>query len=386
MKYYDLLLVVGSFRRSSIFLPVIKYLSTDFNIAVLSGFNVNPSEENKTSQTDQLFFQLCHELGAEIVDAVEAIAADIAIIPQWPYLNEQIAYLKGLNINKYYWMPGLTMGNYQFEFLGDLKPDKILVIDKDLYQFRLNIRKEERSFEKIPLLETGMPFKQYPVFTSWGIDYLLASPTPLSLPTSKDRLSFLQCVNTLLNKIPDGDVVAYKPHNADERYDYIVNHRLINFVEKFSSIKLDKLLVGIFKYIPFKNRPGFFANLYIELQIVGLYRDVMSRIVRLNSITPHYNISLETFLPNVKKGLITGRSNSIWHALLLNLPVYNCADDEKIKVPKEKMNFYSMQYFGVPYCRHELAFDTAYFQKVDDRVRNVDFVAELKADLLAGRE
>ena len=83
----------------------------------------------------------------------------------------------------------------------------------------------------------------------------------------------------------------------------------------------------------------------------------MKRVVNLRELTKWHNLNLELFLPDVKKGLITGRSNSIWHGLFLKKPTFNCIDRNKPYYSEIKMHKYSMKYLDVHGNYNNINFD-----------------------------
>ena len=119
----------------------------------------------------------------------------------------------------------------------------------------------------------------------------------------------------------------------------------------------------------------------LEILIIQKYEKMMEKVVMLSRLTPYHNFNLELFLPNVKKGLITGRSNSIWHGLYNKLPVYNCVSDETKSVSVEKMHSYNMSYFNVDSCEGGLSFDKEKYDIIDNTTRKSDFVKFLDLEL-----
>jgi len=218
-----------------------------------------------------------------------------------------------------------------------IKVDKLLIMDLDLYHYRLSVRQEERNFDIQPekLIEIGIPFAKYPVLPDMGIDYLWANPTPLSLPGSIDRLEYLECVLSLIEKIPTDCLIALKPHNAVEHHDYIVNPVAVALLKYQLIRRIVKKIYMHVRMISQKFENNLLKNIFLHLCIAYIYLDILNRARPLKELTPYHNFSLELMLPQVKKGLITGRSNSIWHGLFINLPVYNCVDKSRIKESKQ---------------------------------------------------
>lgn len=382
MNRFDLVLILNTFRRVTPYLPIIKILGEKYKIGVLA-LELGESDTKKTSQSNQLFLDLCKKFGAEIIDKLP-ISAKITIIPQWPYSEEQITDIySNIKSDKFFWLVGLAMGNFNYENLYGNRIDKLLVIDRDFYEYRLSFRPKEREFEinSDSIVEVGLPFDKYPVFPEFKSDYIWANPTPFSLPEIKDRLRYIECVQKLLTQIPLNEIIAYKPHNADEQHDYVINQkilRLMNF-PLFRNFRegIDRAACFFARVAPF----GKLKNFFLQFCAANIYMELMKRVIPLRDLTPYHNFSLELFLPQVRKGMITGRSNSIWHMLFLKKPVYNCVDKSTITENKEKMNYYSMKYFETPYCNGKLEFDEKHYDIIRDDVRRADIVCLLKKEL-----
>ena len=385
MRSFDLILVFANFRRSSIFLPIIKTLNSQFSIGILP-LELPALEKKKTWETDDLFLELCAELGAEVLKD-SRYHAKIAIIPQWPFSDVQRKFLMSrLQADLNLWMIGLAMGNIHFESLGDIRIDKVLVIDLDLYHYRLSVRKEEDAYDIDPgsLVEIGLPFTKYPVLQDIGIDYLWANPTPFSLPDIIDRLEYLECVRSLISKIPADCLIVLKPHNGIENHDYIVNPVAVKLMK-------NKLLRFFVKKIYPHARERFMGvkrkglkTVLLHLCNAYIYLDILKRVKPLRELIPYHNFSLELMLPHVKKGMITGRSNSIWHGLFVKLPVYNCVDKRRVKHLKNKMHYHSMKFFEVPFCDGSLEFDDRHFSIIREETRQKDLIKWLSEELVAG--
>jgi hypothetical protein len=216
-----------------------------------------------------------------------------------------------------------------------------------------------------------------------GIDYLLANPTPLSLPTLRARVAYLRTVRRLLARLAPGDRVALKPHNAMESHDYIVAPRALAMAGRLGPLRpvLRALLRGVLGLSGTGDVRGPLRAV-LELLVALEYHAVLRRVTPLRDLTPYHHFSLEVLLPQVRKGVITGRSNTLWHALYCRLPAYNCVEEARLPEDPDKMNFLTMRALGVPYCGGEPRFDPALFAKVRDEVRRADMVAFYE-DLLA---
>jgi hypothetical protein len=387
-KEYDLILIITTFRRVMVYLPMIKELSHQFRIG-LYNVAIPEKEKIKTQETDRIFVDLCCRFGAEIVEDFP-VKSQISIIPQWAYTDEQIRLMRSrIRCERYFVIVGLMWGNLHLDKIEGIPIEKYLVIDMDLYRYRLEKREKEKDYSIDPkdLVEVGLPFARYPVFEDMGLDYMIAHPSPLSLPEAKDKCKYLECLLSLVSEIDPRARIVLKPHNGAERYDYVVNERcfclLTNSVlYPMHSVILwaaERLMRWV-KAVDFSGSRRIQDGLYDVMTAIH-YKKLLERVVPFSRLTPYYNFSLELFLPLVKKGLITGRSNTIWHALLLKLPVYNCVDKNTISENKDKMNYYSMQYFEVPYCGGNLVFDEKYFGIIREEVRQRNMIQYLIAVL-----
>ena len=123
-----------------------------------------------------------------------------------------------------------------------------------------------------------------------------------------------------------------------------------------------------------------------------LYKKVMDRVVPMNKMTPYHHFALEAFLPNVRKGVIGGLSNTIWGSLYFKLPFYNCVDIRRQDRGGEKTLYkrdstlrldLNLKFFNVPHFEGRLEFDPKYFDIIDESARQGDLIEELKNEILA---
>lgn len=375
MKHYNLALIFVSFQRCCIYLSLIKELSGKYKIA-LCPQSADSKTFVRTKNTINDFLELCQSYGAELIYN-EKISADLEILPQTNYTKETIERIdSNIKSTKTFWLSGLAMGNAQYEFLHGKKIDKILVVDRNLYRYRINEYEgpENQKFDEKDIIEIGVPYKKYPIFPSYGIDYLLANPTPFSFCCVSDRLEYLENVYSLILQTDEADIIALKPHNADERVDYIVSEKIFLALKGKLLAPFHSLIDSSARKLVKLFRSGFFHEFWVNVSIAILYAKLMKRVVRFSEITSFYNLNLELFLPNVKKGMITGRSNSIWHGLYNRLPVYNCIDENKEYFSDTKMHQYCMKYLNVHGNYYQLEFDDMLFKKVDHITIEADAV------------
>ena len=383
MKYFDVVMVLEYFRPLTYYLSIIQYLGADYNIG-LYAVDISSRQYDKNIDTQNLFEKTCTEFGAKIIRE-EEIKTEILLIPQNDYtetarkdINNNIRANKKIGILGFAWA-GVKVHD---EFLDVFSINKLYVIDKSFMTFLLEQRKVETYQEKT-IVETGLPFKKYPIFENLLIDFLLVMPTSFSFPHEKDKWIFLETIKTLFSQIDDEDIIAHKPHNGmytdlfvTERYMKLI--RIIRYIPKISFIL--KIVINI--------SSGFIKKITSKLYTAYLYRTVLERTVPLSSITKYSSFAVEAFLPNVKKGVIGGLSNTIWGTLYHQIPFYNAVDMNKQKRfgsdllygNKNTSNHIdlNLKYFYIPFCEKKLEFDSSFFSIIYDCTRSADLLNEIK--------
>lgn len=382
---YDLVLVFTAFQRNCVYASIIRELAPRWRIAVLP-VDRDETTASRIGNTNRLFLDLCASLGADILGD-EPVTAGIAILAQSNYRKEDIARIDGMvSARRTFWMSGVAMGNASHANLFGKKVDRILVPDRRLYDHRIAAYGDDGvTFPEHMIQEVGIPYRKYPLFDSAiDADYILANPTPFSFVTAQDRLDYLENVHAMARDIAArGEVIAFKPHNADERADYIVDARLLALVSaapmRFVDGAIDAAARAAARVLPAGRAREFAVNISIAV----VYRKLMALVVRLKDLTPYHNLNLEVFLPGVRKGLITGRSNSIWHALFLKKPVWNCIDEDKPYFSDTKMHKYAMTYLGVHGNHRDRKFDAAHYGVIAESTRSADLIRFLDGELAA---
>lgn len=380
---FDIVLVFTAFQRNCVYASILKELGRKLRIALVI-IERDAKTLSRIGNTNRQFLELCASHGGEIVGD-GPISARVELLAQSNYRREDIEWLAGkVRADRTFWMSGVAMGNAHYGDLHGKRIDKILVPDRRLYKHRIAAYGNDGiDFPEEMIQEVGIPYRKYPLFDqAIDADYILANPTPFSFVTAQDRLDYLQNVYGMAKEIAGrGEVIAFKPHNADERADYIVNARLFALL---GSAPLRPLsgLAGAAARVAARALPaGKARDFCIELSIAVGYCRLMKIVVRLSELTPYHNLNLEVFLPGVRKGLITGRSNSIWHALFLKKPVWNCIDGDKPYFSNTKMHRYAMTYLNVHgnySCEH---FDEGLFNVIEESTRSADLISILDAEL-----
>ena len=253
----------------------------------------------------------------------------------------------------------------------------MLVPDKQLYLFRIkNYSDDGINFDDDFIQEIGMPYVRYPLFSPLpDIDYIIANPTPFSFVSLQDRLEYLDRLITVVKVLTNrGDRIAYKPHNADERHDYIVNKYAAQLLSFRFFGWLARASMPFLRHL-IASGAQLTQKLAIEICIAQQYKIFSSHIIHLSELTKFHRLNLEIFLPFVRKGLITGRSNSIWHGLFCEKEVWNLVDGNKQHVVQDKMHRYSMNYFNVHWDESFPKFATKQHDRVAAHTRDADFIA-----------
>ena len=387
MQRYDIILVLGFFRRLTYYLNIIKYLGKDFRIGLLViPLHDSLKAKHKTSQED--FTRACIEMGAELVGD-GPVSAKVSLFPQEPYLREAIEYIhaKLLSSRKLAVMT-LAWAGLHDAFIKELNIRKIFVVQKAFFDFLLEYRGDRKVFEGREIVEVGLPYKKYPIFDEFEADYLLAIPTAFSFPHEKDKWHFLETVLSLLKEIPLSDIVALKPHNALDR-DYF-SRKQYKLITRFLRVLPDRMIRHILKQLA-AAAPERLSNHIGWLYTAFLYERIIDRVVLMEKVTDNYNFAMEAFLPGVKKGVIGGLSNTIWGALFFKLPFYNCVDIEcqdrqgenKLYGKKDPTLYLDLniRFFGVPYCKGKLEFDPKHFEVIEESTLQGDIIERLRVEV-----
>ena len=392
--FYDLILVIASFRRSCHYLPIVKELSTTFKIGLYI-YPLEGADIKKYESQNKIFLDLLSDFGATVVSG-KNLRCNIMLLPQWHYKAEHIDKIyQDIECREYYWDVAFAMGNYSYENLNSNNVDKVLIIDADFYNFRLSKRPKEKNIKLAndSISVVGTPYIKYPVFHDIVIDYIIASPTPFSFPLLEDKVKYLENVTTLMSCVPKDKTIAYKPHNAIGT-DSLINPKVYKVSKFFRSNFVSNAFFTCIILMGSLINTQVLKRLVLECKIVSKYNKIMERAVPLKDITKYHDFNLEMFLPHIRKGLITGRSNVIWHALHARLPVYNCVSDETgeifgtlkklapTQVSSDKMHRHNMRYFNVGCCDGRLDFDPYKFKRVDERTRDVNIVDFLNGELI----
>jgi hypothetical protein len=390
VREYDLVLVLGFFRRLTYYLNIIKYLSAEFRIGLLP-VPLEESLRRKHRTTQEAFTKICVAMGAEVAEP-GPVSASVALVPQQPYTQEALRLIKeNVICPRKIAMMGLAWAGLHDGFVEALAIHKMFVVHKALYDFLFRQRRGTLQHDGTDIVEVGLPYKKYPVFPDFQTDYLLAIPTPFSFPMEQDKWDFLEAVLSLFERLDPNDRVVHKPHNAVD-YDYFSPSRysrLAALLRPLPASWLGKRLRPAAHRLP-RRLGGPVERLYTAC----LYQQIMRRVIPIEAMTPHHYCAMEAFLPGVRKGVIGGLSNTIWGALYFRLPFYNCVDIHRQnrscantlyhKDPTQLLDL-NLRFFNIPYCNGKLDFDPKYFSIISDSTREADLLEALRSELAAQR-
>lgn len=358
MKKVDILLVMGYFRSATAFLSVVRYLTPTLRIGVLNAGS-DPLLKRKTGNAEALFMRLCEQFGADIIGLDQPVETQLMVVQQFVYPDEVTSRLmSSVKAVRVIGMLTLAMAGLDKHdrFLTQFSIDTVLAPSRRLTDFLLRRRGALDRYRDVTVENVGLPFRQYPVFPEFSVDWLIAAPTLFSFHSEVAKHSFLKNVLALLEQMPDSDVVVYKPHNGNV-LDYFApryHYALARLTARFPP------LVRIAECLA--QRATGPLKRHAQAVVTGLlHLRVLKRAKPMSDVTPYADISLEAFLPGVKKGVIGGLSNTIWGAMYFDLPFFNCIDpslraksSELLDKSSASLLDLNLEFFGVPYCRGQL--------------------------------
>jgi hypothetical protein len=354
---YDLVLVIGYFRSATAYLSVVKHLGTRFRIAIVNA-NTDRRLKQKTGEAEALFIALCRQWGANLISPGTPISCSLLVVQQFLYDDESAQTLaRTIAARKKVGLMALATAGLDAHdgFLKQFGLDKVYVPSKRFSEFLIRARHAGERYEGVELIEVGLPFRNHPVFPEFDADYMILAPTLFSFNTEEEKHGFLLSILSLLDQIGPDSVVVYKPHNGTAN-DYFSPRVYRAAAKILSKVLRDDLLRRIAARLP--RRLGVHAS---RLRTSILFERMLKRVVRMDALTSYADISVEAFLPGIRKGAIGGLSNTIWGSMYFGLPFYNCVDPvtracdsallKKTAVPLLELN---LQYFAVPFCEGDL--------------------------------
>ncbi|MCP3924029.1 MAG: hypothetical protein GY714_15730 [Desulfobacterales bacterium] len=381
-KKFDIIIVYAFNRLHNYYLPIIKTLSSKFSIGLLLSDEKNFCDKDgrnsfkKNRETEKKFRKLCDEFGSKRVYVNEKCHCKILLMHHYSYSDDYIKKIeKNIKSDKIvglFYLLGTITGIDQ---LKKWKVKKYIAPAK----YILDIRKEtEADFKKaiddIHISESGFPYKKYPVFDkeNFDIDYIIAFPSPIHFRAgNEDKLyRFLKAVNSVVNQTDKHDKIYIKYHSVLDKHRYFErtiskNQNLLRLIAFLCKICLS--------VTPIKN---IYNKIIYKIGASAYYNILTRNYQSLETLTEYHNLGIELFLPHVRKGLITGNSGSVLHALVNKLPIYNC-DSQKDSPAFHPAN----EPYRIPYCNGKLKFDEKEFLRIPEECCEADLIEIIKEEI-----
>ena len=379
VQYYDLILVYTSYRRHNNYLNIIKYLGPKFSIGVL---RFEPKHE--WGESEEIYWRLCLQYGAkEVKGDTECHSLMISRFgkgTQRGYYEDIIEDVpRSITYKKvFYNMDSPMMGvPYLDEICKNLGKPILLVPSIKYFDFLDGKYASKEAVEKngLEMVEVGTPYAKYPIFEDFETDYLFAYPSQCSVQSRWEDYHLLKNIVKVLRQLPSDAKIILKPHNARDtgnRLSY-TNKKL-----KIMPLWLIKILLsfGCFFEIKWKGKskynmpPDKVLQYCIHLQNEYIFK-------RCDNLLDKYPaFGFEHFVRGIKKGVITGISQTILESLLQKKPVCVCDDLPLEKKPENYQIIYKV--LGISKWKR---FSTAGFDKIDDSVWDADLIGYLKRSI-----
>ena len=358
MMRFDLIIVIGYFRSALPILSVIRHLSPRISIGICFQ-PLNANMESKISEAQKKFERLCTESGGVRYEQGSPASCRLLLVQQYLYSDSFVETLRAVIVAEETWgmLSLASMGIDKHDnFIKQFSTTCLTVPDTALAKFLIEARDACSRYQGLEMIEVGLPFQNHPVFEDFVVDWIVVAPTLFSFHSEANKQSFLQNVLTIMEKIPKSDVIAYKSHNGNAK-DYFtprLHSRIAWLIAWIPGVatKLQGLLL---------NMPSIYKSHISKVLTALLHAQVTKRAVPMTELTQMADMSLEAFLPGVRKGIIGGLSNSIWGSLYFNLPYYNCVDEssrtgksELINKTSENLLDLNLKYFDLPFCKGNL--------------------------------
>ena len=380
MKEFDVILVYSFGRENLPYLSIIKYLSPRYKIGLLlsddKDFYARPQNSTfaKLKDTENKIRALCVQYGAEKIYVNEKYKCKLLLMYPFAYAED---YLQKIRANiRWDKLIGIffhARGFRKLDILKEMGASKYFAPAKFLIEMIAKSEEIYGEMEGLNIIEAGFPYKKYPLFDGFNldIDYLIALPSLALLKRNKgkERYLFLKNLSKALNKLDRKAKIYLKHHNVKDQQRF---HRRLPGSQLF--MELGRLVCEFFaklSLIPsIKNKFYFWTAIFLHNIIEKKYPS-------LEEVTKHHNLGIELFLPYVRKGLFTGLSGTVFHALFNKLPVYNC-DSQNVK--DNFAVFY--RYFYIPCCNSSLSFDENSYNLIPEEVRQADIISLLEKELV----
>jgi hypothetical protein len=285
------------------------------------------------------------------------------IVQQFPYPEETAAEIRrSVRAGRVVGALSLALAGLPLQdaFLRQFGIRHVYVPNRRLFDFLVERRNARETYRDVEVVQVGLPYAKHPVFPEFKADWIIAAPTAFSFKKEVHKHAFFDAVLRLLEAIPPSELVAYKAHNGTAR-DYFTPRAYATPGVLLALVPgASRAVATLMRTAPARVR------LHLErLYTSVLHARVIRRAVPMGKLTPYSDFSLEMFLPNVRRGVIGGLSNTIWGTLYFGLPFYNCVnEDERSRsernelLPRKDSSNYldlNLEFFSVPYCQGDIS-------------------------------
>lgn len=376
---FDIVLVYSFSRVHAHYLNLVRALGDGLRIGVYLSAADRRSERGhrlaKLVDTERMFIEALVEAGAALIDGF--CEARLLVFPNNGLSPEYVRDVaRSVRHDRVVGFECFGYGTQLLEVLRDVGVRRFFVFDREIFGHKLETPEKRALAASVDVVEMGSPCQSHPVFALPSVDYVVALPTQLLLGSWTNRRQFLRNLAQLLRQVPTDESVVLKFHNVRDGGNRYFRERLSRLEPLMSAVSGAAWTVaGVLDALPGLSRlAARFGNRGNDVLFTNLARGMTP----LAALTPKHNLNLELFLPHVRKGVITGISTCVWHALHAGLAVYNC-DDQPFH--DHLPNHSTYKSFYVPPCAGQLAFDAALFGRVSASARDADFPALLVQEL-----
>jgi len=379
MEKYDIILILSFGRENLFYFSIIKYLSVRYKIGIMihddKEFINRPHNATfkKVKKTEKKFRDLCVSLGAKKIYSHTECSCRLMLMYPFEYEKD---YFDNIKTNvKYEKLIGLffhARGFKNLDLLKDMGACKYFAPGKFLIE---KIAKQQgilEQLEEINVEECGYPYSKYPVFDNenYEIDYLIALPSIPLLNRNKGEglYGFVKMLKKVLKGLEKQDKVYIKYHNVRDKQRHFVQYR--------SCRPILNLYAFLYKFAAVLCPIQRIKNGYYSRSASYMFSLIEQKYPSLEAITEYHNFGIELFLPNVKKGIFTGLSGTIFHALYNRINVYNF-DPQKVN---EKFAPY-FRHFCIPTATAQLEFNEKHYDIIPSEVRDADIIKMIESEL-----
>jgi len=385
VEVFDIILVYTSFRRHENYINIIKCLASRLRIGLLKF-----EAKHSWTESEEKYFRMCLEYGAILVK--EKAECHTLIISRFggnpgsgyfkDILEDMPRYIKygRVLVNVTTLMSGIPKIKEICKFLGDP------IIITPGAEYFAEFEPETKAFLRehpLVVVEVGIPYLKFPIFPEFSTDYILAYPSHTVISQDWQHYRFLKNITAALRKLPKKVKVVVKPHNARDDGNKLSRLFILRLFPALRWLIRPALWVLRIFDITLKGRSSYerLPNRLLKY-IIYLHNDyIFSRCENL--LDKYASFGIEHFLSGIRKGIITGLSNTIVLALIAKKPVYN-ADDLPLD---DKPDTYRIivEKFGVKQWK---GFSSDGFGLIGESVRTADLMdyleSTVKIDCVSG--